>query len=203
MFGLIGLLIPLLLVGVVVTVVVVSVNRSREKGVDSGEPISPKDIFLHLLAAATLYITALGVLVLIWGLAEYWFPDSYEGFSSSGPDSGAVRGGVSMAIVAFPIFVYLTVLVRRRIKTGELDPLTTLRTSFVYVNLFVVAVAALITLMVTVNAFLAGDLTPRFLIRAGGVLGIVGLIYLYYRSELEAIPPQTNGTDSAEPEVSK
>jgi hypothetical protein len=202
MFGLIGLLIPLLLIGLVVTVVVVSVNRSREKGADRGEPISPKDIFLHLLAAVTLYITALGVLVLIWGLAEYWFPDRYRSFSSSGPDSGAVRGGVSMAIVAFPIFVYLSVLVRRRVKTGELDPLATLRTGFVYVNLFVVTATALITLMVTVHAFLAGDLTPRFLMRAGGVLGIVGLIYLYYRSELEAIP-QVNGVSSAEPEVSK
>ncbi|MEX0789494.1 MAG: DUF5671 domain-containing protein [Actinomycetota bacterium] len=201
MFGLFSLLIPLILIGVVVTVVVVSVNKSREKGVESGEPISPKDIFLHLLAAATLYISAIGVLVLIWGLAEYWFPDPYRGFNS-GSDGGAVRGGVSMAIVAFPIFVYLTVLVRRRIKTGELDPMAPLRTGFVYVNLFLVTVAALITLMVTVNAFLAGDLTPRFLIRAGGVLGIVGLIYLYYRSELDAIPLHRS-PNSAEPEVSK
>lgn len=201
MFGLFSLLIPLLLIGLVVTVVVVSVNRSREEGAERGEPISPKDIFLHLLAAATLYISAIGVLVLIWGLAEYWFPDPYRGFGS-GPDGGAVRGGVSMAIVAFPIFVYLTVLVRRRIKTGELDPLATLRTGFVYVNLFLVTVAALITLMVTVNAFLAGDLTPRFLVRAGGVMGIVGLIYLYYRSELEAVPPHRS-PNSAEPEVSK
>lgn len=194
MIGLFGLLIPLILVGVLVTVVVVSVNRSRESGVESGSPLSPKDIFLHLLAAATLYISAIGVLVLIWGLAEYWFPDEFETFNS-GADGGAVRGGVSMAIVAFPIFVYLSVLIRRRIKS---------RTAFVYVNLFLVTVVSLITLMVTVNALLAGDLTPRFLVRAGGVLGIVGLIYLYYRSELQAIPGhQANNPKSTEPEVSK
>jgi hypothetical protein len=200
--GLFGLLIPLILVGVVVTVVVVSVNRSRESGVDSGSPISPKDIFLHLLAAATLYISAIGVLVLIWGLAEYWFPDEFETFNS-GADSGAVRGGVSMAIVAFPIFIYLSLLIRRRIKSGELDRLSTLRTAFVYVNLFIVTVVSLITLMVTVNAFLSGDLTPRFLVRAGGVLGIVGLIYLYYRSELEAIPGRRVVESDSHPEVSK
>ena len=202
MIGLFGLLIPLILIGVVVTVVVVSVNRSRESGADRGIPISPKDTFLHLLAAATLYIAAIGVLVLIWGLAEYWFPDEFETFNS-GADGGAVRGGVSMAIVAFPIFVYLSLLIRRRIKSGELDGLSTLRTSFVYVNLFVVTVVCLITLMVTLNAFLGGDLTPRFLVRAGGVLGIVGLIYLYYRSELEAIPGRRVGKPEPEPEVSK
>ena len=202
MFGLIGLLIPLFLIGVVVTVVVVSVNRSRERGMDSGEPVAPKDVFLHLLAAATLYLSAIGVLILIWGLAEYWFPDGYATFSS-GRDGGAVRGGVSMAIVAFPIFAYLTVLIRLRVKTGELNPLATVRTSFIYINLFVVTVAALITLIVSVNAFLAGDLTPRFLMRAGGVLGIVGLIYLYFRSELESIPNGARKVESAEPEVSK
>ena len=202
MFGLIGLLIPLILIGVVATVVVVSVNRSRERGVDGGEPVSPKDVFLHLLAAATLYLSAMGVLVLIWGLAEHWFPDGYQTYSS-GLDGGAVRGGVSMAIVAFPIFAYLTVLIRRRVKTEELNPLATVRSSFIYVNLFLVTVAALITLMVSVNAFLAGDLTPRFLMRAGGVLGIVGLIYLYFRSELESIPNSPRKIESAEPEVSK
>ncbi len=201
--GLIALLFPLLLIGVVVTVVVVSVNSSREKGLDRGDPISPKDVFLHLLAAATLYISAIGVLVLIWGLAEYWFPDPLRTFDS-GPDSGAVRGGVSMAIVAFPIFLYLSLMIRRRIRSGELDALATLRTGFIYVNLFVVTVATLITLMVTVSAFLSGDLTPRFLIRAGGVLGITGLVYLYYRSELDAVPGSRAGqVKSAEPEVSQ
>lgn len=203
MFGLIALLIPLMLIGVVVTVVVVSVNRSRERGEDSGSPISPKDIFVHLLAAATLYISAIGVLVLIWGLAEVWFPDEFRGFGSRG-DSGAVRGGVSMAIVAFPIFLYLSLLLRRRVKSGELDSHATLRTGFIYVNLFLVTVVCLITLMVTLNAFLGGDLTPRFLVRAGGVLGIVGLIYLYYRSELDAIPDsRVNQAKTAEPEVSQ
>ena len=48
--------------------------------------------------------------------------------------------------------------------------------------------------MVTVNAFLNGDLTPRFLVRAGGVLTIVGLVYLYYRSELEAAPGPSEAT---------
>lgn len=200
--GFIGLLFPLLLIGVVVTVVVVSVNSSREKGLDSGDPISPKDVFINLLAAATLYISAIGVLVLVWGLAEFWFPDPLRRFDSG--DSGAVRIGVSMAIVAFPIFIYLSLMVRRRVRSGEMDTLATLRTGFIYVNLFAVTVATLVTMMVTVGAFLGGDLTPRFLIRAGGVLAIVGLIYLYYRSELDAIPGSRGANiKSADPEVSQ
>jgi len=182
-----GLLVPLILlliVGGIVALVVVAVNRGRQRGAEAGLTVSPKAVFLYLLAAATLYISAIGVLVLIWGLAEYWFPDPYAGFDY-GQDGGAVRGGVSMATVAFPIFVYLSLLVRRKVKSGEIEARATFRTGFLYFNLFLIAVTVLVTMMVTVHAFLNGDLTPRFLVRAGGVLAIVGLVYLYYRSELE------------------
>ncbi len=184
MFSLVTLVIPVLVIGGIVAMVVVAVNRGRRHGEVSGSPLSPKFVFLYLLTTATLYIASIGVLVLIWGLAEHWFPEPYAGFSY-GNESGAVRGGVSMAIVAFPIFVYLSLLVRRKIKSGEIEPGSTVRTGFLYFNLFLIAVAVLITLMVTVSSFLGGDLTPRFMVRAGGVLVIVGLVYLYYRSELE------------------
>ncbi len=203
MIGLIGLLIPLLILGGIVAVIVVVVNRSRRKSDAEETSVSPKDVFIYLLTAATLYISATGVLILIWGLAEYWFPDPYRTFRS-GSDSGAVRVGVAMAIVAFPVFVYLTLLVRRKIRRGEIDPASTLRTGFIYFNLFVVAVTALITLMVTIDTFLGGDLTPRFLVRAGGVLLIAGLVYLYYRSELEAVLRNPElVTNASEPEVSQ
>lgn len=200
MLGLFGLLIPLLVIGGIVAIVVVSINRSRLRGEDSGEPLSPKYIFLFLLSTATLYISAVGLLILIWGLAEYWFPDPYAGFDYSS-DSGAVRGGISMAIVAFPIFLYLALLTRRKVRAGEIQAGSTIRTGFIYFNLFIVTVTVMITLMVVVGAFLGGDLTPRFLVRSGGVLGTVGLVYLYYRSELEA--SGTTSINAAKPEVTQ
>ncbi|HEX2053449.1 MAG TPA: DUF5671 domain-containing protein [Actinomycetota bacterium] len=180
--GFLVMLVPLAILGAVVAAVVVAVRRrSRAESWD----LAPKQIFLHLLAMATLYISAAGVLILLWALAEQWFPDPYLTFDYGG-DSDAVRGGISMAVVAFPIFLVLAVQIRRKTANGEIPAASALRAGFVYANLFVVAVAVLITLMVSVNAFLDGDLTPRFAVRAGGVLLLVGLLYLYYRSELEA-----------------
>lgn len=184
MIGFLGLLIPLLILAGVVALVVVVVNKSRSRSEPEGTAVSPKDVFVYLLTAATLYLSALGLLILIWSLAEYWFPDPFRGFD--GTDSGGVRVGVAMAIVAFPIFVYLTLYVRKKIRSGEIESGSSLRIGFIYFNLFVVAVTALVTLMVTVEAFLGGDLTPRFLVRAGGVLLVAGLVHLYYRSELQA-----------------
>lgn len=186
MFGLFSLLIPLMIVGGIVAVVVVSVQRGREKDAAQAVPVSPKDVFVYLLSTVTLYISAAGVLTLIWGLAEYWFPDPFRSSFSSGLGGGGVRVGVSMAIVAFPIFIFLARLVHKKIRSGEINPGSTLRTGFIYFNLFVISVTTLVTMMVTVGTFLGGDLTPRFFVRAGGVLLIVGLVYLYYRNELDS-----------------
>jgi hypothetical protein len=199
MIGLFGLLIPLLILAGVVALVVVAINKGRRKGDAEGTPVSPKEVFVYLLTAATLYISALGLLILVWSLAEYWFPDPFQGFNAT-TGSGGVRVGVAMAIVAFPIFVYLTLYVRRKIRSREIEPGSSLRAGFIYFNLFVVAVTALITLIVTVEAFLGGDLTPRFLVRAGGVLLVAGLVHLYYRGELQA----ADGSPLAQsPEVSQ
>lgn len=178
--GLLVVLVPLAVLGGIVAAIVVAVRRRGEAGWDA----SPKHVFLFLLAMVTLYLSAAGVLMLIWGLAQAWFPDPALSYDYGG-DSGPVRAGISMAVVSFPIFLYLAAQLRRRSRSGEVPPGSPLRAAFVYVNLFVVAVAAVITLMVSVNAFLNGDLTPRFGVRAGGVLLIAGLLYLYYRSELQ------------------
>lgn len=192
--GLLAVLVPLAIIGAILAAVVLAVRRRSRAG---SWDLAPKQIFLHLLAMATLYISAAGVLILIWGLAEHWFPDPYLTYDYGG-DSGAVRGGISMAVVAFPIFLGLALQIRRKTLSGEIPAGSGLRSGFVYANLFVVAVAVLITLMVSVNAFLNGDLTPRFAVRAGGVLLLVGLLYLYYRSELEA----GSAVSQSQPEVS-
>lgn len=191
MIGLLALLVPLAVIGGIVAAIVVAVRRRQP-----GEEFSPKHLFMYLLAMVTLYLSAAGVLMLIWGLAEVWFPDPALGFDYGG-DSGPVRAGISMAVVAFPIFLYLAAQVRRRSRSGEIPAGSALRSAFVYTNLFVVTLAAVITLMVSVNAFLNGDLTPRFGVRAGGVLLIAGVLYLYYRSELDS-----GAAGETKPEVS-
>lgn len=183
--GLVVFLVPLLILGAIVAAVVVAIRR---KGREEEWELEPKQLFLHLLAMVTLYISAAGLIMLIWGLAARWFPDPFLSYEYGG-DSGPVRAGISMAVVAFPIFLYLASRIRKSVAGGEIRADSPLRSAFVFVNLYVVAVSVLITLMVSVNALLAGDLTPRFGVRAGGVLVVVGLLYLYYRSELEAGTP--------------
>lgn len=193
----IGLLTPLLVLGALAALVVSAARRKRREG--AVEPLSPRELFVHLLASVTLYISVVGTLTLVWGLADYWYPDSLQAPGLT--DAGPVRFGISAAVVSFPIFVYLVIRTRRKIRYGDIEAGSGARMGFIYFNLFVMTVLGLFDLMVTLNAFLNGDLTPRFLVKAGGVLGIVALVFLYFRAELALDSSGAGSSPERGPEV--
>lgn len=192
-FGLVSLLIPLLILAGIVTGVVALVNKKKE-GSESAT-VAARDILIHLLITATLYLSVVGVLVVIWGLADYWFPQFPAGRSAA-LQEGPMRAGISMAVVAFPVFVYTTIYARKRRSAESAG----LRQVFAYLNLFVVMVTVLVDLMIVINSYLNGDLTPRFAVRAGGVMLMAGLVYLYYRSDSSGQLSGTSPDVAREPE---
>lgn len=175
MIGLgVGLVFLLVVVAIVVGIVAL-VGRRKGSG-DTGA--AARDVLLQLLTTATLYLTVLGVLLVVWSLAEYWFPQFPDARGSAMGD-GPMRVGIAMAVVAFPVFLFMSSYLKKR-RSPETS---SLRLAFAYINLFVVMVTALVDLMVVVHTYLDGDLTPRFLIRAAGVMLMAGLVYLYYRAD--------------------
>jgi hypothetical protein len=192
-----GLLIPLLIVLGIVAAIVVAVGRRRSGTSPPISPTAPRDVFTYLLTAIALYISATGVMLIVWGLADFWFP----GFETSAEHwTDNARGGISMAVVAFPIFLYLNKVSRARLRSGETNPDSPLRQAFIYLNLFIAAVVVMVDLMVVIYDFLSGDLTPRFLMKAGRLLVIAGLVFGYYRTELAIrpeVPPEPPAAEAA------
>jgi hypothetical protein len=142
----------------------------------------PRNVFVYLLSLLTLYLSAIGVAVLIWGLADYWFPDPIQRYRSN----GAVRTGISMVVVAFPVFMYVSAYIARKLRSGELPARSMLRRVMTFVTLFIIAVTAIVDLITILYNFLGGDLTARFAVKAFGILAITGLVFLYYLGELRS-----------------
>lgn len=140
----------------------------------------PRNAFVYLLNFLALYLSSLGAAMLVWGLAGYWFPDPLEGYVSTGP----IRSGIAMLLVAFPLFLYLNVYIRRNVEMGELADRTLIKRVLTYVTLFVIAITSIIDLISVIYTFLGGDLTARFLVRGAGILLIAGFVYLYYLGDL-------------------
>jgi hypothetical protein len=189
-FTILAGVIPLLLIGGIVVGAVYALNRRRTDSPGTVRVTAPRDFFLYLLATVALYISAIGAIAVISGLADFWFPEALDrGTLSAGP----LRFGLSMLIVAFPIFLYVNRVTLKKVRTEEVEAGATMRAGFTYFTLFVIAVTALVDLMVIVKVYLNGELTPRFLMKAVGVLAIVGLVYRYYQNDLRASSDESPG----------
>lgn len=149
-----------------------------EKAVpDSG----PRSVFVYLLNFLTLYLSALGAALLTWGLADHWFQDPLDTYVSNGP----IRFGISMLVVAFPLFLYLNRLIGRSIETGEVSERSMVKKVLSYLTLFLIAITVIVDLITVIYTFLGGDLTARFAVRGAGILLIAGLVFLYYLTDLK------------------
>ncbi len=176
-------LIPLLLVAGIVMAVVAVVNHvRRDKTEASVAKGTPRDTFLYLLGTFLLFVCAIGTMVLVASLARVAFPVETE-FQDA--DTSATRFGIATLAVAFPLFLYLSNHIRRRIRRGEMDPSSMLRHSLIYLTMFVLTMTVMIDLMIVVNTFLKGEITARFVIQAVGGLAIAGGVYAYVSSELK------------------
>lgn len=179
-------LIPLLLVaGIVIAVVAVVSHVRRDKTEPSVAKGTPRDAFLYLLGTFTLFVCAIGTMVLVSSLAEVLFPAESE-FQDA--DTSATRFGIATLAVAFPLFLYLSNDIRKRIRRGEMDPGSMLRHSLIYFTMFVLTMTVMIDLMLVVHTFLKGEITARFAMQAVGGLAVAGGVYAYVSSELKIQP---------------
>jgi hypothetical protein len=188
-FTILAGVIPLLLIGGVIAGVVYALSRRKAGSAVTLRATAPRDFFLYLLTTVALYISTIGGILVIAGLADFWFPEAFERAAGS---AGELRFGLSMLIVAFPIFLYVNRLIHTKISSGEVEP-GTMRAGFTYFTLFVIAVTALVDLMIIVKVYLNGELTPRFVVKAVGVLAMVGIVYLYSRNDLRASSRESPG----------
>jgi uncharacterized protein DUF5671 len=144
-----------------------------------------RNVFFYFLTFLTLYLSAVGLIILTWGLGDIWFPDRLE-YSDGGE---AARTGIAMVVVAFPAFMFLASYVRRNIASGERSERSLIRKILIYLTLFIVSITAIADVIALIYNFLGGDLTGRFVVRAGGILLVAGLVFLYYVGDLRSKEP--------------
>jgi hypothetical protein len=143
-----------------------------------------RNIFIYLLTFLNLYFSAAGLILLTWGLGNQWFADPLQ----PGNGAGIVRAGISMVVIAFPVFLYLARYLRRRIDSDRSAQGSFLRQVLTNLTMFVLAITVIGDVITVIYLFLGGDLTARFAVRGAGILLTVGLVLLYYLGYLRRPP---------------
>ena len=146
--------------------------------------LSAREAFMYLVLFTTLYLTTFNLGRLIFQFINLGFPDpaAYAGLADSARQ--AIRFSVASLIIAFPIFMYLSLLIGRAIRCDPSKRASKVRKWLTYMTLFVAAGVIIGDLTALVYSFLGGELSLRFALKVVTVGVIAGGIFGYYLWDL-------------------
>ncbi len=145
--------------------------------------VSPKDFFLHIGIIASLYVSSISLISLLFQIINISFPDvlEYSYYSASyDPYSAGIRWAIASLVIVFPIFVLLSWLAQKDYMVFPEKREMGIRKWLVYITLFLTSIAIATDLIVLINSFLSGEVTTRFILKIAVVLVTAGLIFGYY-----------------------
>jgi Domain of unknown function (DUF5671) len=139
-----------------------------------------KHFVLQLGSLITLYLSVSFLIVLLYAVINLLFPDATEYYYDIESATSSVRLGIAMLIVFFPAYLVLTrrvnVIRRKETNTAYLG----LTKWLMYLSLLIGGGVLLGDAVAVILAFLEGELTTRFLLKAGVLLIVVGAAFFYY-----------------------
>lgn len=137
-----------------------------------------RDGFIYLLSYATLMISSISMNFLLKGIVNHYVPDALERatFVVGGNN---LTGFLAAVIIAFPIFVYVTILANRMLGQKKMLSDTGVRRWLLYVTLVVVILIIIWQLIALFIFYLNGNLVTRFLLHTLITLIISGAVLGY------------------------
>lgn len=146
---------------------------------------TPKDVFLHLLAIITLYISVGSFVALLYGFIDIWLPDTLQNayYALEGVYS-SIRFSLSALIIIFPAYIITTRFLNKQYQSDPEKRQIRVRKWLVHFTLFVAALIMLGDLVAVVYTFLNGGLTTRFIAQAVSIFAVVGVAFWYYYQDL-------------------
>lgn len=142
---------------------------------------TPKNFALQLGALITLYVSLTSLMTLLFGVITVMFPDAADGYWQAESATSQIRFSIAILIVFFPVYLWLTRTLNQ-IRRKEDGVYLTLTKWLIYLSLLVGGGVLLGDLVAVINGFLNGELTTRFLLKAGVLaLTIAGAFYYYLK----------------------
>ena len=126
---------------------------------NSNEPLAktgPREVFFHLLAIVTLYLSAISFGALLFQYIDRFFPDPLVDYYPR--LSGAIRWAIASLVIVFPVYLWLSWTLRREEIRDPARRELKVRKWLLYFTLFVAAVVINGDLVALIYNFLGGDL---------------------------------------------
>lgn len=142
-----------------------------------------KDFFFYLAAVVTLFWSAVSLLILLSQIINGIFPDPALWYQNLRLD--LLRGAMASLIVVFPSYFLLIKHLNADLKRNPEKAGLWVRRWLVYFTLFVSFIVIIARLVTTLNVFLGGELTIRFVLNSLSIFAVAGGIFGYYWYDLK------------------
>jgi len=144
---------------------------------------SPKNFFLQIGIIATLYASIVSFLTFVFGLIDHVFPNILDYYNST---NEGVRYSISILIVMFPLFLWLSRIHRKTIIASPEIKDSKLRKWLIYLTLFLAGLTVAIDVIVLINAFLGGEaLVVSFILKVAVVLVVALTVFYFYLKDIK------------------
>jgi hypothetical protein len=144
--------------------------------------LSAREAFFYLVLFTTLYLSAYHLGELLFELINRHFPDASMPFDNGRIEN--IRWSVSTIIIAFPVFLLLSMKLGRDFRQQSIKRQSAVRRWLTYLTLFVAAVVLIIDLITLVDNVLGGEVTVRFVLKVLVAGVIAGVVFGYYLWDL-------------------
>lgn len=148
---------------------------------------SPRDVFMHLLNIAALYVSTFSVLTLLFQYINVAFPDVLNPYYDAG---SPIRWALASIIIIFPVFLWVSRFLQKDLTANPQKSELRIRKWLVYFTLFAAAILIIGDLVTLIYSFLQGEVTASFLLKILSVLLVAASVFSYYLYDLRRKPQE-------------
>lgn len=155
----------------------------------------PREAFLYVVMFMALFVSAFSLGAVLFALIDLALPDP----AGVPPEviRETLRFSISALVVATPLFLYVTRVVRRGVQTQPSTRSSRIRLQLTYLTLFIASCGLVGAVTALVYSFLGGELTARFVLKVLAVFAIAGGTFGYYLRDLRQV--ERDPTDTLAP----
>ena len=139
-----------------------------------------RDSFIYLMSFTTMYVVVTAVIVLYYIFLDWLFPDPAWIVSDFDDILDAVRYAIAAVIVAFPLFVILSLVLERIVRRTPDTQKQPVARWLTYLTMFLAAAVMMGDVITLLFYFLDGSVTTRFVLKVVVLLVIAEVILSYY-----------------------
>ena len=145
---------------------------------------APKFAFFYLLSLVALVFMSVATGMVIFQVINKSVVDVLNQYNNR-MYASQLRFAISCLVISTPIFYFVSKQIYKSLFKGELDKEAGVRKWLTYFILLVSAVVMISWLIGTVNSFLEGELTLKFILKALTSVGISATIFTFYLHDIK------------------